>query len=121
MTFIERDLSAPLKKAAGAFPVLLLTGPRRSGKTMLLRHLFPKADYVLLENPGLVARARQDPDGFLQNLRRPAVLDEIQHAPELNAYIRDLVDRAPRRLGQWFLTGSQEATLMEGVTESLAG
>jgi hypothetical protein len=100
---------------------VILTGPRRSGKTTLLRRLFPRASYSLVEDPDVVARLRADPRGFLENLSRPAILDEIQHVPEVLAYIRTLIDAHPRRTGQWLLTGSQEAPLMQGVTESMAG
>lgn len=100
---------------------MILTGPRRSGKTTLLRRRFPGASYHLLEDPDVVARVRADPRGFLEEARPPAILDEIQHAPELLAFVRTLVDARPRRTGRWILTGSQEAPLMRGVTESLAG
>jgi hypothetical protein len=59
--------------------------------------------------------------GWLEEVKTPAILDEIQNAPELLPYIRSLIDRAPRRPGQWFLTGSQDFSLMEGVTESMTG
>lgn len=94
---------------------------RRAGKTTLLRHLFPKAIYILLEDPDVVSRVRADPHTFLEELGRPAILDEIQNAPELLNYVRTLIDRAPSRKGDWFLSGSQEAPLMQGVTESMAG
>ena len=65
----------------------MITGPRRSGKTTLLRRQFPRASYVLLEDPDVHARARSDPRGLLEALRLPALFDEIQNAPELFAYI----------------------------------
>lgn len=99
----------------------MLTGPRRAGKTHLLRRLYPKASYLLLEDPDLVARFRADPQGFLDGIAPPAILDEFQHVPELLPYLRTRIDAAPRRTGQWLLTGSQESGLMRGVTESLAG
>jgi predicted AAA+ superfamily ATPase len=99
----------------------VLTGPRRAGKTSLLRHLFPGADYFLFEDPDVVARLRADPQGFLDRVRTPAILDEVQNVPEVFAFVRTRIDRRPRRAGQWLLTGSQEAPLMRGVSESMAG
>ncbi|PWB75215.1 MAG: hypothetical protein C3F15_06445 [Holophagae bacterium] len=121
MAHIERELGAKLKRAARAFPSLVLTGPRRSGKTYLLRHAFPHASYHLLEDPDVIARIRADARGWLADVRTPAILDEVQHVPEILPYIRTLVDRAPSRRGRWLLTGSQDFTLMKGVSESMAG
>ena len=121
MRYAQRALGPLLAKAAKAFPAVVLTGPRRVGKTTLLRHTFPKATYVLLEAPDVVARFRSDPQTFIDELRTPVILDEVQNTPELFAYVRSRIDRQPRRTGQWFLTGSQEAPLMRGVTESMAG
>ena len=100
---------------------MVLTGPRRAGKTWLLRHLFPQAGYYLFEDPDLVARFRHDPQGFLDGVKLPAILDEIQNVPEVFNFVRARVDREPRRAGRWFLTGSQEVGLMRNVTESMAG
>ena len=121
MRWIPRLLASELRRAARAVPALILTGPRRAGKTSLLRALFPGAEYHLLEDPDTLARVRADPRRFLEEMRLPAILDEIQNAPELLAYVRARIDAAPRRTGQWLLTGSQEAPLMRGVTESMAG
>src|SRR5262245_4859632 len=107
--YIVRELEAQLRTAARAFPAVVLTGPRRSGKTSLLRHLLPKATYVLAEDPDIVGRLRADPHGFLDSLQLPAILDEVQNVPEVFAYVRARIDRNPRKTGQWFLTGSQEA------------
>jgi predicted AAA+ superfamily ATPase len=121
MKFILRKLTAELKSAAKAFPALIVTGPRRAGKTTLLRKVFPKADYLLLEDPDLIARFRADPRSFIEEIKPPAILDEIQHVPEVLSYLRTLIDGNPERKGQWFLSGSQEAPLMQGVTESMTG
>ncbi len=107
--------------AARHFPALVLTGPRRSGKTTLFRNLFPKSQYVLLEDPDVQVRVRSDPRAFLEGLRPPVVFDEIQNTPELLDYVRTMIDSHPRRMGQWLFTGSQEAPLMHGISESMAG
>ena len=121
MRYVPRDIGPLLLKASRSFPAIVLSGPRRAGKTMLLRKLFPKASHTLLEDPDVIARLRCDPQGFLDALRLPAILDEVQNVPELFGFIRSRIDRQPRRTGQWFITGSLEAPLIGGVTESMAG
>ena len=68
-----------------------------------------------------MARFRHDPQGFLDGVRPPVILDEVQNVPEVFNFVRSRIDRHPRRTGQWILTGSQEAGLMGNVTESMAG
>jgi len=118
MRYLPRELGRQIITAAQSFPTVVLTGPRRSGKTFLLQHLLPKASYYLFEDPDVVARFRHDPQG---EVKPPAILDEIQNVPEVFNFVRARSDRAPRRTGQWFLTGSQEAGLMRNITESMAG
>jgi predicted AAA+ superfamily ATPase len=120
MRHVPRELEAQVRHAARNFPAVVLTGPRRSGKTWLLRHLLPRASYVLVEDPEVVARVRADPQGLLDALAPPVILDELQNAPGLFAHVRARIDRAPRRTGLWYLTASQDAPLMQGVTESMA-
>lgn len=121
MRYVHRELETQVVQASRQFPAVVLTGPRRAGKTSLLRKLLPKAGYFLLEDPDVVARLRADPQGFLDAVQPPVILDEIQNVPEVFAFVRTRIDQRPRRAGQWFLTGSQEAPLMQGVTESMAG
>ncbi len=121
MRYLRRELEPQVLKAARSFSAVILTGPRRAGKTWLLRHLLPEAAYYLLEDPTVVARLRADPHGFLDEIRTPVILDEVQNVPEVFALVRARIDARPRRTGQWFLTGSQEAPLIRGVTESMAG
>lgn len=121
MRIVPRAIEPVLLHAARNFPAVVVTGPRRAGKTFLLRHVFPRARYVLLEDPDLAERARADPRTLLQELRPPVLFDEIQNVPELFRYIRTRIDRQPREKGQWLFTGSQEAGLMQGVSESMAG
>ena len=121
MAFIVRALSERILEASRHFPAIVLTGPRRSGKTALLRKIFPHATYVLLEDPDIQSRARSDPRGLLDEIRLPVLFDEIQNVPQLFDYVRTRIDQHPRRTGQFLFAGSQEAPLMQGVTESMAG
>ena len=121
MRYLPRSITPELKKAAKYFPSLIVTGPRRAGKTTLLRRCFPNASYHLIEDPDIIARLRSDPRSYIDSIKTPAILDEIQNVPEILNYIRSRVDRSPKKNGQWFLTGSQEAPLMQGVSESMAG
>jgi len=120
--YIPRSLEPVLKRAAREFPVVTLTGPRQSGKTTLLAHVFGKRyAYVSLEPPDVRAAAISDPRGFLDMYPPPAIFDEVQYAPELFPYIKERVDAHRREKGQYLLTGSQNLLLMERVSESLAG
>jgi len=118
---VTRKLSGTVHKALAQFPALVITGPRRAGKTTLLRKAVPKAQYVLLEDPDIQDRVRSDPRSFLESLRLPVILDEIQNTPRLLEYARTMIDAKPRLMGRWLFTGSQEAPLMQGITESMAG
>lgn len=116
---LYRHLTEALREAAATSPVVTLTGPRQSGKTTLVRAVFPAHLYLSLEAPDLRARALDDPRGFLAQGER-LILDEIQRAPELLSYIQVLVDEDDRP-GRFILTGSQNLLLMESVSQTLAG
>lgn len=116
-----RTLENFIPKAATSFPVLLVTGARQVGKTTLLKALLePQRRYVTLDDPMLLALARQDPALFMQRFRPPVLIDEIQYAPGLLPFIKMAVDE-DRTPGRFWLTGSQQFQLMRGVSESLAG
>ena len=120
--WIPRSLEPGLRRAARDFPVVVLTGPRQSGKTSLLRRVFgARAAYVSLEPPDVRAAAEGDPRGFLAAHPPPVILDEIQYAPSLLPYVKESVDEARDRAGQFLLTGSQNLAMSAAVTESLAG
>ena len=121
MPHIPRKIAPVVSAALRRFPAVVVTGPRRAGKTTLLRTLLPEAQYVLLEDPDIQDRLRRDPRAFIESLRPPVIFDEIQNTPQLLDYVRTLVDMHPRKMGQWLFTGSQEAPLMQGITESMAG
>ena len=117
---IERDLSAELKHSACQFPSITLTGPRQSGKTTLCRSLFPRHAYTTLEATDVRSFARDDPRGFLAQFAGGAIIDEVQRVPDLLSYLQGVIDDEPVP-GRWILTGSQNLSLLESVSQSLAG
>lgn len=117
---IARTLEARLRSAAAEQPVVVVTGPRQSGKTTLCRSVFPDRPYVSLEPLDQRDFARKDPRSFLASVREGAVLDEVQRVPELLSYLQEAVDEDPSS-GRFILTGSQNLLLLEAVTQTLAG
>ena len=110
-----------LRRLAAAFPVLILTGARQTGKTALLKRLFPDHHYVSLDLQLLAEQAEEAPASFLQDHPAPLVIDEVQYAPGLFRHLKVAVDAARSRRGQFILTGSQKFPSMRGVSDSLAG
>ncbi len=121
MRYLNRQIEESLQRAVQQFPVVALTGPRQAGKSTLLQHLFPGADYFTFDDPVLRRQAKDDPGLFMQNVPAGAVLDEMQYVPELLPYVKIRVDRNRNKKGQLILTGSQIFHLMAGLTETLAG
>ena len=120
--YVKRSLEPVVEQAAREFPAVVLTGPRQSGKTTLLQHVFGQQyRYISLDLPDVRAAAVTDPRGFLEQYPPPVIFDEVQHAPHLLPYIKAKVDAHRNRRGQYLLTGSQNLLLAEKVTESLAG
>lgn len=118
--FIPRQLNEALSRLRTKFPILAVTGPRQSGKTTLLRHIFSDYQYVTLENPDIRERALTDPKGFLNTWSNKVIFDEIQQAPQLFSYLQSKVDE-DRQMGQFILSGSQNFQLLQSITQSLAG
>jgi hypothetical protein len=101
--------------------VVVVSGARQTGKTTLLRHVFPAWDFVTFDPVTDIENARADPDLFLDHHPPPAVLDEVQYAPEVIAALKRRVDRMGDQPGQYVLTGSQQWQVMRVLAESLAG
>ncbi len=119
LLMIERTLASKMISLAQKFQVLTLTGPRQSGKTTLVRAVFPDLPYISLEEPDIRQVALTDPRGFLANFPTGAILDEIQNTPELFSYLQRLVDE--NRQVHFILTGSSNFLLMEKIDQTLAG
>lgn len=119
INYIDRDITDSIKSATKYFPVITVTGPRQSGKSTLLRHIFPDLPYCSLETPDIRMSASEDPRGFLDNFHEGVIIDEVQRLPDLFSYIQGIVDENPDR--KFYLTGSSNFSLLKSVTQSLAG
>lgn len=118
---IARLAQQTLFRLAKGFPILVITGPRQSGKTTLARATFPDHLYISLEDLDERAFANEDPRGFLARFdNQGVILDEVQQVPSLLSYIQTLNDLNPV-MGRIVLTGSQQFGLIEAVSQSLAG
>ncbi len=119
--YIKRKIEDTILNISNTFPVLMLTGPRQSGKTTLLNRLSESnRKYVTLDDPADRLFAKNEPPSFLERYSPPVIIDEIQYAPELFPYIKMYVDRH-KNSGDFWLTGSQMFRMMKNVSESLAG
>jgi len=120
MSYKPRVLEGLLRSISDEYSVVTITGPRQSGKTTFCRAMFPHKPYVNLEPLDERAYARKDPRGFLAQYPEGAVIDEIQHAPDLSSYIQAIVDERPEP-GLYIVTGSQHFGLTRTIAQSLAG
>ena len=120
----ERLLENQILEVSKTFPVLMLIGARQTGKTTLLDKIARSEgidrEYVSFDNPIVRLSAKTDPEKFLQIHKPPIILDEVQYVPELLPFIKILVDKN-RRMGDFWLTGSQNFSLVNSAAESLAG
>jgi uncharacterized protein len=117
---IDRKIADATRALSRQYPVVVITGPRQSGKTTLARQIFADHPYLNLEIPDVRRRIEADPRGFLTDHPDGAILDEAQRVPEILSYLQGAVDD-DRRPGRFILTGSQQFGLLAGVTQSLAG
>lgn len=120
MKIIERQLSDIIKSELSKYPIVALTGPRQSGKTTLIKHLFTDYTYISLENPDLRHFAEEDPNEFLMEFNSRVIIDEAQRVPHIFSYLQTHVDEQ-NAMGQYILSGSQNFHLLESITQSLAG
>lgn len=119
--YVTRIAESRLARLLKSFPAVAVVGARQVGKSTLVAHvLADRADTVVFDPVTDIENARRDPDLFLDNHRRPLVLDEIQYAPELVAAIKRRID-ADRRPGQYVMTGSQQWGVIKAMAESLSG
>jgi predicted AAA+ superfamily ATPase len=117
---IERTASKELIVLASQYKAVAVVGPRQSGKTTLVRHVFENKPYVSLENPDLRKFALEDPRGFLSGFPNGAIFDEVQRSPEIFSYLQQLLDESDCK-GLFILTGSNNFLLQESISQSLAG
>ena len=104
--WIGRDAEVLLRRMAKQFPAVLVTGARQTGKTSLLRHLFPKASYLSLDLPANAEAAQTAAERLLNRYPPPVIIDEIQYAPALLRHLRIRIDEDRKRAGRYLLTGS---------------
>ena len=115
----KRQLMDTVLKTVASFPVTVLTGPRQSGKTTLLRQAFPDFLYISLESPDQLMLAKADPRGLLMSAHQGIIIDEAQNYPDLFSYIQEIVDI--KKPGKIILSGSQNFLLAEKISQTLAG
>jgi len=104
-------------------PAVLVNGARQTGKSTLVQSAElaeQNRQYLTFDDPGILAAAKRDPNGFVAGLNMPVTLDEVQHVPEIFPVIKAAIDRK-RQPGQFLLTGSANVMLLPKLSGSLAG
>ena len=117
---VIRDAEEKLKNLSEQFKAVAVVGPRQSGKTTLVKHVFSHLNYVNLENRDSQHFAMEDPRGFLVQYAQGAVIDEAQRAPELFSYLQQVLDET-KTTGRFIITGSNNFLLQQNISQSLAG
>lgn len=117
---LHRILEKKIIHLSKKFPVITVTGPRQSGKTTLIKTIFPGKVYISLEDPDVLMLVKNDTRGFLEQHKKGIIIDEAQLYPELFSYIQTHVDNY-NKAGQIILSGSQNFLLLEKISQSLAG
>ncbi len=120
LLMFKRNISSVLEQAVDKFPVTVLTGPRQSGKTTLLKYLFTDCHYVSLESPDTLLQFQSDPRGMLQRYCSGLIIDEAQKYPEIFSYIQEIVDDSSKSC-RIILSGSQNFLMAERISQTLAG
>lgn len=117
---IERDITDKIKQLSEKFPIVTVTGPRQSGKSTLLKHIFSDWRYVSLENPDMRSFASEDPNGFIKTFDNHVIIDEAERVPSLFSYLQTHIDDI-NEAGMYMLAGSRNFHLMAAIDQSLAG
>jgi len=120
MEYIHRAIEDIVKESANNFKAVLVTGARQTGKSTLLKHLYPEIKEISFDDPFAEEQAKNNPDMFMMLNEPPVFLDEIQYVPSLFRYIKMSCDKSNDK-GLFFLSGSQPFKLMDMVSDSLAG
>ena len=120
--YLSRHLESTVISAAETFPAVVITGPRQAGKSTMLANIFKpgEATFITLDDPAYRQLLLEDPMHYLSTIKKPVIIDEIQFLPQILPIVKTLIDK-DRTPGQWFITGSQQFSMMKHVSESLAG
>ncbi len=117
--YIERSITDKILEASKYFPIIVVTGPRQSGKTTLISHIFNDYPLFSLEDLDVRQLAKEDPKFFLNQSSTGMIIDEAQNVPEIFSYIQIFVDNNPKK--KFILSGSSNFSLLKSITQSLAG
>ncbi|MBI4649691.1 MAG: AAA family ATPase [Bacteroidia bacterium] len=118
--YLYREITKEIKDLINYYPVITITGPRQSGKTTLVRNIFPDLPYYSMEDPDIRESILSDPRSFLKKFSDKVIIDEVQRAPELTSYLQRIVDENPKNC-RFILTGSQQFEVINTISQSLAG